>query len=150
MDNYCPHECVCHGRVVQCSDKGIDKVPYGIPYNIRYILLMNNHINRIQHREGNLISSIKKTSLRTLKNLEHLGLARNKILVAPDAFKPLPILYQLDLSHNSLRQVSRKLPQDLHSVAFTHNKIQSVPCDAFCWGDQPRYVVVKVVNTCPG
>ncbi|KAF3859239.1 hypothetical protein F7725_021638 [Dissostichus mawsoni] len=47
-DNYCPPECACYGRVVQCSDKGVDKVPYGIPYNSRYILLMNNHIDAIQ------------------------------------------------------------------------------------------------------
>ncbi|XP_070848722.1 uncharacterized protein [Chaetodon trifascialis] len=339
MDNYCPPECACYGRVVQCSDKGVDKVPYGIPYNARYILLMNNHINSIQldllneyvsmeflvlsnnrltdgaiegafegipalkrlyldrnllesvptdlphsleelrldnnqlsvmseaawarcpgllvlslsnnslgngsdflpnavlsplsnlrtlnldhnqltsvplglplsiknlylkgnlieqfregafngltelvvldlsanrltnkgllrdsllnathleslnlegnrlkqvprhlpyslktlNLEGNLISSIKRAALNRLKNLEHLGLARNKIFkVAPGAFKALPVLHQLDLCHNTLRQVPRQLPQALHSVALTHNKIQSVPRDAFCWGN---------------
>ncbi|XP_076577763.1 podocan [Chaetodon auriga] len=339
MDNYCPPECACYGRVVQCSDKGVDKVPYGIPYNARYILLMNNHINSIQldllneyvsmeflvlsnnrltdgaiegafegipalkrlyldrnllesvptdlphsleelrldnnqlsvmseaawarcpgllvlslsnnslgngsdslpnavlsplshlrtlnldhnqltsvplglplsikelylkgnlieqfregafngiselvvldlsankltnkgllrdsllnathleslnlegnrlkqvprhlpyslktlNLEGNLISSIKRAALNRLKNLEHLGLARNKIFkVAPGAFKALPVLHQLDLCHNTLRQVPRQLPQALHSIALTHNKIQSVPRDAFCWGN---------------
>ncbi|KAM9334541.1 podocan [Symphorus nematophorus] len=339
MDNYCPPECACYGRVVQCSDKGVDKVPYGIPYNARYILLMNNHINSIQldllneyvsmeflvlsnnkltdgsiegafegipalkrlyldrnllqsvptdlplsleelrldnnqlsvmseaawarcpgllvlslsnnslgngsdslhngvlsplcnlrtlnmdhnqltsvplglpltikefylrgnlieqfragafngiselvvldlsanrltnkgliresllnathleslnlegnrlkqvprhlprslktlNLEANLISSIKKTALSSLKHLEHLGLARNKIFkVAPGAFKALPALHQLDLCHNILGQVPRQLPPALHSVALTHNKIQSVPRDAFCWGN---------------
>ncbi|KAK1906244.1 Asporin [Dissostichus eleginoides] len=308
-DNYCPPECACYGRVVQCSDKGVDKVPYGIPYNSRYILLMNNHIDAIQldllneyvsmeflvlsnnrlkdetiegafegipalkrlylnknllisvpadlpvsleelrldnnhlsvmseaawarlrtlnldhnqltsvplglplsikqlylkgnlieqfrggafngrselmvldlssnrlknkgllkdsllnathleslnlegnrlkqvpqhlpsslktlNLEGNLISSIKKMVFGTLKNLEHLGLARNKIFkVAPGAFKTLPVLHQLDLCHNTLRQVPRQLPKALHSLALTHNKIQTVPRDAFCWGNQ--------------
>ncbi|XP_071057882.1 prolargin [Pseudochaenichthys georgianus] len=339
-DNYCPPECACYGRVVQCSDKGVDKVPYGIPYNSRYILLMNNHIDVIQldllneyvsmeflvlsnnrlkdetiegafegipalkrlylnknllisvpadlpmsleelrldnnhlsvmseaawarcpgllilslsnnslgngseflrnavlsplsslrtlnldhnqltsvplglplsikqlylkgnlieqfrggafngrselmvldlssnrltnkgllkdsllnathleslnlegnrlkqvpqhlpsslktlNLEGNLISSIKKMVFGTLKNLEHLGLARNKIFkVAPGAFKTLPVLHQLDLCHNTLRQVPRQLPKALHSLALTHNKIQTVPRDAFCWGNQ--------------
>nr|XP_020455088.1 keratocan-like [Monopterus albus] len=342
MDNYCPPECACYGRVVQCSDKGVDKVPYGIPYNARYILLMNNHINSIQvdllseyvsmeflvlsnnqltdgaiegafegvlalkrlyldrnllegvptdlpvsleelrldnnqlnvisevawaqcphllvlslsnnslgngsdslpnavlsplrnlcilnmdynqltsvplglplsikelylkgnfieqfhggvfngisglvvldlsanrltdkglatdsflnvtHLEslnmegnklkqvphhlphslkslnlgGNFISSIKKATLRTLTNLEHLGLAKNKIFkVAPGAFKTLPVLHELDLCHNSLSEVPRQLPQGLHSVALTHNKIQSVPRDAFCWSKKNR------------
>uniref|UniRef100_A0A3B4TAB1 Wu:fc23c09 n=1 Tax=Seriola dumerili TaxID=41447 RepID=A0A3B4TAB1_SERDU len=251
--------------VVQCSDKGVDRVPYGIPYNARYILLMNNHIdtwarcpgllvlslsnnslgngseslpnavlsplcnlrtlnldhnqltsvpqglplsikelylkgnligqfrggafngvsellvldlsaNRLTNKgllresllnathleslnlegnrlkqvprhlprslktlnlEGNLILSIKKAAFSTLKNLEHLGLARNKIFkVAIGAFRTLPVLHQLDLCHNTLRQVPRQLPQGLHSVALSNNKIQSVPRDAFCWGDK--------------
>ncbi|XP_060934813.1 wu:fc23c09 [Limanda limanda] len=340
LDNYCPPECACYGRVVQCSDKGVDKVPYGIPYNARYVLLMNNHIDSIQldllkeyvsmeflvlsnnrltdgavegafegipalkrlyldrnllesiptdlpfsleelrldnnhvgvmsedawarcpgllvvslsnnslgngsdslakavlsplsnlrtlnlnhnqltlvpmglplsikelylkgnlieqfragafngiselvvldlsanrltnkgllresllntthleslnlegnrlkqvprhlprslktlNLEGNLISSIKKAAFSTVRNLEHLGLARNKIFkVAIGAFRMLAVLHQLDLCHNTLRQVPRQLPQGLHSVALTHNKIQSVPRDAFCWGNK--------------
>ncbi|XP_049892684.1 extracellular matrix protein 2 [Epinephelus moara] len=347
-DNYCPPECACYGRVVQCSDKGVDKVPYGIPYNARYILLMNNHIDMIQldllneyvameflvlsnnqltdgaiegafegipalkrlyldrnllnsvptdlpvsleelrldsnqlsvmseaawarcpgllvlslsnnslgngseslpdgvlaplgnlrtlnldhnqltsvplglplsikelyirgniieqfrsgafdgisdlvlldlsanrltnkgllrdsllntthleslnlagnrlkqvprhlprslktlNLEGNLISSIKKATFGALKNLEHLGLARNKIFkVAPGAFRTLPALHQLDLCHNTLRQVPRQLPEALHSVALTHNKIESVPRDAFCWGNNSLSGLVRV------
>ncbi|TNN56233.1 Extracellular matrix protein 2 [Liparis tanakae] len=339
-DNYCPPECACYGRVVQCSDKGVDKIPYGIPYNSRYVLLMNNRIDSIQldlldeyvsmeflvlsnnrltdgsaegafegipalkrlyldrnllgsvptdlpvsleelrldnnrlslmseaswarcpgllvlslsnnslgngsdslpnavlsplhnlrtlnldhnqltsvplglplsvkelylkgnliehfrggafngiselvvldlstnrltskglfresllnathleslnlegnrlkqvprhlppslktlNLEGNLMSSVKKAAFGNLKNLEHLGLARNKIFkVAPGAFRTLPVLHQLDLCHNRLRQVPRQLPESLHSVALNHNKIQSVPRDAFCWGNR--------------
>ncbi|KAM4569687.1 extracellular matrix protein 2 [Odontesthes bonariensis] len=348
MDNYCPPECACYGRVAQCSDKGVNKVPYGIPYNARYILLMNNQIDSIQldllneyismeflvlsnnqltdgtiegafegvpalkrlyldknllesvpidlpfsleelrlennnlrvmseaawtrcpgllvlslsnnslgngsgslpnevfsplcnlrtlnldhnqlasvpqglplsikelylrgnlikqfrggafngisglmmldlssnrltdkglvrdslfnathleslnlegnrlkqvprhlppsvkalNLEGNLISSIKKAAFRTLKNLEHLGLARNKIFrVVPGAFRTLPVLHQLDLCHNTLHQVPRQLPQALHSLALTHNKIQSVPRDAFCWGNKSLSGLVQV------
>uniref|UniRef100_A0A3P8SDU8 Uncharacterized protein n=1 Tax=Amphiprion percula TaxID=161767 RepID=A0A3P8SDU8_AMPPE len=159
--------------VVQCSDKGVNTVPYGIPYNARYILLMNNHINKgafegipalkrlyldknllksvpndlpvsledlnlegnrlkqvprhlppslkTLNLQGNLISSIKKATFSSLKNLEHLGLARNKI------FKVAP-----------------GLPQGLHSVALTHNKIQSVPRDAFCWGNKSLSGLVQV------
>ncbi|XP_020782349.2 extracellular matrix protein 2 [Boleophthalmus pectinirostris] len=339
LDNYCPPECACYGRVVQCSDKGMDRVPYGIPYNSRYVLLMNNHIDRIQldllseystleflaltnnrltdgaiegafegvpalkrlyldtnqlqrvpndlptsleelrldnnkvegmsetawthcpgllilsmsnnslgndaqslpkavlsslcklrtlnldHNqltlvplglplsikelylkgnhieefhsgafngkselvvldlsknrltnkglrkdslvnathleslnlegnrlkqipqhlplslktlslESNLITSIKKMAFGALKNLEHLGLARNKIFkVAVGAFRTLPVLHQLDLGHNALRQVPRQLSKSLHSVSLTHNRIQEVPRDSFCWGN---------------
>lgn len=95
--------------------------------------------------EGNLIASIKKEALSALENLEHLGLARNKISkVAPGAFKVLPVLHQLDLCHNSLRQVPRELPRALHSVALTHNRIESVPSDAFCWGDESLSRLVRV------
>lgn len=95
--------------------------------------------------EGNLIASIKREALSTLENLEHLGLARNKISkVAPGAFKALPALHQLDLCHNTLRQVPRELPRALHSVALTHNRIESVPSDAFCWGDKRLSRLVRV------
>nr|XP_008277109.1 PREDICTED: decorin-like [Stegastes partitus] len=348
MDNYCPPECACYGRVVQCSDKGVNRVPHGIPFNARYILLMNNHINSIQldlfneyismeflvlsnnqltdgaiegafdgvpalkrlyldrnllqsvptdlpvsleelrldnnhvrviseaawaqcpsllvlslshnslgngseplpnavlsplcnlrtlnldhnqltsvplglplsikelylkgnlieqfhsgafngisglqvldlsanrltnngllrdsllnathleslnlegnrlkqvprhlplslktlNLQGNYISSVKRAAFSNLKNLEHLGLARNKLFkVAPGAFRTLLVLHQLDLSHNTLRQVPRQLPQGLHSVALTHNKIQSVPRDAFCWGNKSLSELVQI------
>lgn len=95
--------------------------------------------------ESNLIAYIKKAALSTLKNLEHLGLARNQISkVAPGAFKELPLLHQLDLCHNSLRKVPRELPQALHAVALTHNRIQSVPSDAFCWGNKSLSRLVRV------
>lgn len=95
--------------------------------------------------QSNLIVYIKKSALSTLKNLEHLGLARNQISkVAPGAFKMLPLLHQLDLCHNSLRKVPRELPQALHAVALTHNRIRSVPSDAFCWGNKSLSRLVRV------
>ncbi|XP_029969915.1 asporin [Salarias fasciatus] len=91
--------------------------------------------------EGNFISSIKKADFSRLKELELLGLARNKIFeVAPGAFRELAALHRLDLCHNALQQVPRQLPRGLHSVALTDNRIQSVPHDAFCWGDRTRSV----------
>lgn len=115
-----------HLESLNLEGNRLKQVPRHLPRSLKTLNL-----------EGNLISSIKKTTLSTLKNLEHLGLARNKIVkVAPGAFKALPVLHQLDLCHNSLRQVPRELPRALHSVVLTHNKIQSVPRDAFCWGDR--------------
>uniref|UniRef100_A0AAQ5Y5H6 Wu:fc23c09 n=1 Tax=Amphiprion ocellaris TaxID=80972 RepID=A0AAQ5Y5H6_AMPOC len=221
MNNYCPPECAL---LVQCSDKGVNTVPYGIPYNARYILLMNNHINSIQldlfndytsmeflvlsnnqltdgaiegafegipalkrlYLDKNLLKSVPNDlpvsleelrldnnrvrvlseaawarllsplcNLRTL-NLDHnqltsvplglpLSIKENKIFkVAPGAFRTLSVLHQLDMSHNTLRQVPRQLPQGLHSVALTHNKIQSVPRDAFCWGNKSLSGLVQV------
>lgn len=94
---------------------------------------------------ANLISSIKKSDFRSLKKLEHLGLARNNILkVTPGAFRMLPVLHQLDLSHNTLEQVPRQLPKGLHSLALSHNQIQSVPRDAFCWGNKSLSGLVQV------
>lgn len=114
-----------HLESLNLEGNRLKQVPRHLPLSLKTLNL-----------EGNLISSIKKEAFSTLKNLEHLGLARNKISkVVAGAFRELPVLHQLDLCHNSLRQVPRQLPQGLHSVALTHNKIQSVPRDAFCWGD---------------
>nr|XP_061809475.1 asporin-like [Nerophis lumbriciformis] len=100
------------------------KVPRHLPSSLKTLNL-----------EGNLISAIRKVDFTSLKNLEHLGLARNKLTkVAPGAFRSLIALHQLDLCHNALRQVPRQLPRGLHSVALAHNKIRLVPRDAFCWG----------------
>ncbi|XP_061571229.1 wu:fc23c09 [Cololabis saira] len=95
--------------------------------------------------EGNLISSVKKSTFSSLKNMEHLGLARNKIFrVAPGAFRTLAVLHQLDLGHNALRQVPRHLPQGLHSVDLAHNRIRAVPRDSFCWGEESLSGLVRV------
>ncbi|XP_066524986.1 wu:fc23c09 [Hoplias malabaricus] len=84
--------------------------------------------------EGNSISSVSKAAFLSLTHLEHLGLARNKISkVAPGAFWVLPLLHQLDMSYNTLRQVPRQLPTWLVSITLTHNKIRTIPRDAFCW-----------------
>lgn len=106
----------------------LKQVPRHLPHSLKTLNL-----------EGNLITFIKKAAFSSLKNLEHLGLSRNKISkVAPGAFRTLALLHQLDLCHNTLHQVPRQLPQGLHSVALTHNMIQSVPRDAFCWGNQTQ------------
>lgn len=115
-----------HLESLNLEGNRLKQVPQHLPSSLKTLNL-----------EGNIISSIKKMVFGTLKNLEHLGLARNKIFkVAPGAFKTLPVLHQLDLCHNTLRQVPRQLPKALHSLALTHNKIQTVPRDAFCWGNQ--------------
>ncbi|XP_055793633.1 asporin-like [Salvelinus fontinalis] len=107
---------------LECNQ--LKKVPRHLPSSLKTLNL-----------EGNLISSVGKASFLHLPHLEHLGLASNKIVrVASGAFRALPVLHQLDLCHNGLRQVPKQLPRGLHSVALTHNKIHSVPRDAFCWG----------------
>ncbi|XP_028809676.1 extracellular matrix protein 2 [Denticeps clupeoides] len=83
--------------------------------------------------EGNTIKILGKTTFKRFPHLEHLGLSGNKIItVVPGAFHALPVLHQLDLSHNDLQQVPRQLPASLHVAVLTHNRISSVPRDAFC------------------
>lgn len=123
-----------HLESLNLEGNKLKRVPQHLPASLKTLNL-----------EGNLISSIKQATFSTLTNLEHLGLARNKIFkVAPGAFKALPILHQLDLTHNALQQVPRQLPQGLQLVALTHNKIKAVPRDAFCWGGKGLSRLVSV------
>lgn len=97
--------------------------------------------------EGNSISSISKAMLLSLPHLEHIGLARNKISkVVPGAFRVLPLLHQLDLSHNILHQVPRQLPPWLVFIALNHNKIQMIPRDAFCSFENPEETKSRLVK----
>lgn len=137
------------------TNKGLDRDSFLNTTFLESINLEGNRLKQVpQHLppslktlnlEGNFISSIKKSAFRSLKKLEHLGLAWNKIFkVTTGTFRMLPVLHQLDLSHNTLKQVPRQLPKGLHSVALKHNKIQSVPRDAFCWGNKTLSGLVKV------
>ncbi|XP_021175772.2 asporin [Fundulus heteroclitus] len=115
-----------HLESLNLEGNKLRRVPRTLPYSLKALNL-----------EGNLISSIKKSSFLNLNSLEHLGLGRNKIFkVSAGAFRSLSALHQLDLCHNTLRQVPRQLPEGLRSVALAHNRIRSVPFDAFCWGNQ--------------
>ena len=49
------------------------------------------------------------------------------------------------MCHNALQQVPRQLPPGLHSAGLTHNRIRSVPRDAFCWG-APEPALSGLVN----
>ncbi|KAJ0012553.1 hypothetical protein NQD34_016887, partial [Periophthalmus magnuspinnatus] len=114
-----------HLESLNLEGNRLKQIPQHLPLSLKTLNL-----------ESNFIRSIKKRAFGALKNLEHLGLTKNKIFkVAVGAFRTLPVLHQLDLGHNRLRQVPRQLPKSLHSVSLTHNTIQTVPRDSFCWGN---------------
>ncbi|XP_053720062.1 extracellular matrix protein 2-like [Synchiropus splendidus] len=100
-DDDCPPDCSCYGRVVQCSDRRVEQVPYGIPSNSRYILLMNNHIQGIQ-----------LDLLKHLSSLEFLLLSNNRLTdgAIADAFDGAPALKRLFLDGNLLASVPAGLP----------------------------------------
>ncbi|XP_029318363.1 decorin [Cottoperca gobio] len=132
-DNYCPPECACYGRVVQCSDKGVDKVPYGIPYNARYILLMNNHIN-----------SIQQDLLNEYVTLEFLVLSNNRLTdgAIERAFEGVPALKRLYLDNNVLDSVPTDLPVSLEELRLDNNRL-SVMSEA-AWARCPGLLVLSL------
>ncbi|XP_066579957.1 asporin [Amia ocellicauda] len=113
-DNYCPPECACYGRVVQCSDKGVDKVPYGIPYNARYMLLMNNKIDMIQ-----------LDLLNEYLSLEFLVLSNNRLTDGSieGAFEGMMKLKRLYINQNLLISIPTDLPATLEELSLNGNNI---------------------------
>ncbi|KAM7367169.1 hypothetical protein PAMP_015093 [Pampus punctatissimus] len=139
MDYYCPPDCACYGRVVQCSDKGVDKVPYGIPYNARYILLMNNHID-----------SIQLDLLNEYVSMEFLVLSNNRLTdgAIEGAFEGVPALKRLYLDRNLLESVPTDLPVSLEELRLDNNQL-SVMSEA-AWTQCPGLLVLSLSNNSLG
>ncbi|XP_051543942.1 podocan [Myxocyprinus asiaticus] len=101
-------------RVVQCSDKNLEKIPYGIPYNSRYILLMNNHIDSIQL---NLLSAYT--------SMEFLVLTNNRLSdgTIEGAFEGIPNLKRLYMEKNLLQSIPTDLPGTLEELRLDGNQV---------------------------
>ncbi|XP_071242576.1 extracellular matrix protein 2-like [Salvelinus alpinus] len=138
-DNYCPPECACYGRVVQCSDKGVEKVPYGIPYNSRYVLLMNNRID-----------SIQLDLLNEYLSMEFLVLSNNRLTDGSieGAFEGIPALRRLYLDRNLLESVPTDLPASLEELRLDDNHLNVMSEGA--WAHCPGLLVLSLSNNSLG
>nr|XP_029523033.1 extracellular matrix protein 2-like [Oncorhynchus nerka] len=138
-DNYCPLECACYGRVVQCSDKGLEKVPYGIPYNSRYVLLMNNRID-----------SIQLDLLNEYLSMEFLVLSNNRLTDGSieGAFEGIPALRRLYLDRNLLESVPTDLPASLEELRLDNNRLNVMSEGA--WANCPGLLVLSLSNNSLG
>ncbi|XP_070978491.1 extracellular matrix protein 2 [Oncorhynchus clarkii lewisi] len=138
-DSYCPPECACYGRVVQCSDKGLEKVPYGIPYNSRYVLLMNNRID-----------SIQLDLLNEYLSMEFLVLSNNRLTDGSieGAFEGIPALRRLYLDRNLLESVPTDLPASLEELRLDNNQLNVMSEGA--WANCPSLLVLSLSNNSLG
>ncbi|XP_062374161.1 wu:fc23c09 [Sardina pilchardus] len=138
-DDYCPSDCACYGRVVQCSDKGVDKIPFGIPYNSRYVLLMNNRIDIIQ-----------LDFLSEYLAMEFLVLSNNRLTDSSveGSFEGVQNLKRLYLDRNLLQSIPTDLPASLEELRLDGNNI-SVMSEA-AWGRCPGLLILSLNNNSLG
>ncbi|XP_016344688.1 extracellular matrix protein 2-like [Sinocyclocheilus anshuiensis] len=138
-DHYCPSECSCYGRVVQCSDKDLGKIPYGIPYNSRYILLMNNQIDSIQLK-----------LLSEYDSMEFLVLSNNHLTdqTIEGAFEEIKSLKKLYMERNLLRSIPTDLPITLEELRLDGNQV-SVMSDA-AFRRCPNLLILSLSNNSLG
>ncbi|KAJ3612533.1 hypothetical protein NHX12_020804 [Muraenolepis orangiensis] len=138
-DGYCPPECACYGGVVQCSDKGADEVPYGIPYKARYVLLMNNRIHRLQ-----------ADLFREYLSMDFLVLSNNRLTDGSiqGAFQGVRALKRLYLDRNLLESVPADLPGSLEELRLDNNQVRVMPEAA--WVRCPGLLVLSLRNNSLG
>ncbi|CAJ0947071.1 unnamed protein product, partial [Mesorhabditis belari] len=111
IDHDCPDQCACSGTVVDCSNRGLTKLPDEIPQFTTELLL-----------NGNLLNKLDDQSLK-LPQLLKIDLSSNQFLAIPvKAFEKTPQLMQINLSNNQLKCLTEK--------AFTHlQKLESLALD---------------------
>lgn len=117
----------------------MDKVPYGIPYNARYILLMNNYI-----------SSIQLDLLNEYVSMEFLVLSNNRLTdgAIEGAFEGVPALKRLYLDRNLLESVPTSLPVSLEELRLDNNHLSVM--SAAAWPHCPRLLVLSLSNNSLG
>ncbi|XP_072341045.1 podocan [Scyliorhinus torazame] len=116
-DNYCPPQCACYGRIVQCSDKGLNKIPYGIPFNTRNLFLMNNKIDLIP------LDLLNEYML-----LEFLVLNNNMLtdIGVEGTLEGMQKLTRLYMDQNNLSSVPANLPHSLEELLLNSNNISMI------------------------
>ena len=68
-DKSCPAACYCEGTKVDCSHRGLQDIPTGIPTTTTHLILSDNHITKIS----------ALGLFNRIPNLETLDMSRNKI-----------------------------------------------------------------------
>jgi len=115
----CPSKCSCYGSRVDCSGKGLEKIPDSFPPNVRSVDLSNNRIPKIDQFPDEL------------SEVTTLNLAHNEItFIEYDAFDNFDELLNLDLSHNKLQSFEDDLfewnPLKLKHLDLSYNLFESI------------------------
>ncbi|XP_069783373.1 podocan-like protein 1 [Narcine bancroftii] len=100
------------------SSNNLVKVPEGLPPNIVILQLRKNRI-----------TSISKSSVNRIRNLQYLLLQNNRITasgVHKSAFAKLKKLHTLHLFNNPLSRVPDSLPRRVNSLMLLHNGIEQI------------------------
>ncbi|XP_063305418.1 immunoglobulin superfamily containing leucine-rich repeat protein-like [Pelobates fuscus] len=126
--NSCPVRCNCVTNSAHpsadCSYRGLDSVPTGLPFNISQISL-----------SANSISTLNTSSFAATIMVKSLWLAYNQITsIQPGTFKGLSKLMSIDLSHNQLLDFPwSDLPalHELQVLILNNNNLVTLPANTF-------------------
>ncbi|XP_069033793.1 phospholipase A2 inhibitor beta [Embiotoca jacksoni] len=118
----CPHQCVCyeHADLVDCRNRGFERVPRGLPHGMWLLELGGNNLSvigtqafsglwslRVLLLTSSQIKEIQPKAFFSLSFLEKLDLSWNQLTTLPADFSTsLSALRELRLEHNNLRYIS--------------------------------------------
>lgn len=124
-DKSCPAACYCEGTKVDCSHRGLQDIPTGIPTTTTHLILSDNHITRIS----------ALGLFNRIPNLETLDMSRNKIdEIEQGAFEGAYSINEILLSENEISAVNRAMFRGLNnlkSLSLYGNLISCVTPGAF-------------------
>lgn len=118
----CPSQCSCSlaGAVVDCSGKGLTRIPSPLPRETVTLNLSENNI-----------SAIQALDLSDLRNLKALDLSFNQLTgITEGSFAHLQRLQELVLHHNQISCIDRnafKSLQSLRYLSLSFNQLASLP-----------------------
>ncbi len=116
-------------RELKLTGNRLTEIPSNLPLRLETLELNVNKIKSLDNR-----------SLAGLENVIHLWLSKNcyfwnpcgtSVTIMNGTFANMTKLQALDLSFNNLTQIPRGLPQSLHTLYLSSNKIQYISEDDF-------------------
>ncbi|XP_037088606.1 LOW QUALITY PROTEIN: protein slit-like [Pollicipes pollicipes] len=120
----CPKDCQCTSSIVDCSHRGLTRVPFNIPRNTHKVELQDNNL-----------TVIRQADFRDLRQLRALNLAHNDIhLIEDSSFADATRLEKLRLHNNHIRHLPEELLSsmgNLQKLDLSHNLIRSIPSGTF-------------------
>lgn len=151
LRNYgCKCDYVKNGRRVDCSNRNLYEIPPGIPSDVQFLDLSQNHLSQLG--EGlapftdllrlnvsfNEIVGVNQANFDMLKKMEYLDLAFNS-LAGPNAVETgllnqNPALLHAYFSHSRITYLPTLFGQQNSAVrvlGFDHNLIETIPDDFF-------------------
>merc|ERR550539_1324756 len=118
----CPAECSCSssGVVVDCSNRGLTKIPSPLPKDTVTLNLSNNNITAVQALD-----------LSALRDLKALDFSYNQLTaISEGSFIHLQQLEELDLHHNHINCIDPSglsSLQKLRYLSLSFNQISTLP-----------------------
>jgi len=124
-DPLCPADCRCDATKVDCSHRGLEDIPSGIPTTTTHLVLSDNSISKIS----------ALGLFNRLPNLQILDMSRNKIEeIEQGAFEGAYSINEILLSENEISVVNRAMFRglnNLQSLSLYGNLISCVTPGAF-------------------
>ncbi|XP_071944686.1 uncharacterized protein [Antedon mediterranea] len=155
-------ECTERTRTVNCSNRGLNEWPVGIPINTYYLYMSDNNLRainddtllklpelRVIYAAYNLLTDIS-TAFNDLPKLSNVYIQHNSITSLDNTlFKDSPSINKLDISFNQIHTIEpftfAKLQLSVIDIQYNHN-LQRLCENSFALTTRLNYGIVIANN----